>query len=112
MVRARVLAITVTSVSALYLVSVLSFGSFVLTTDLSPLACFDGDEPACAEPAQGAVGLGAVSPSSWALGAVAALAIMGAIGMSFRVRRPASAVPVLALAATSAVIAHVLHSRL
>jgi hypothetical protein len=109
---ARFVAIAVTCVSGLYLVMVLSFGAFLLTTDFSPIACFDGDEPACAEPAPGAAGLGAIRASSWALASVAVLAIVAALGMTLRVRRLASALPVAALASTSGVIAHVLYSRL
>ena len=61
LVWARFVAVAVTSVSSLYLCSVVTFGVFLLTTDFGGLGCMDGDEPACAHAAEGAVGLGADS---------------------------------------------------
>jgi hypothetical protein len=48
-----------------------------------------------------------VTVTGWVLIAIGAVATLGAIALLFRVRRFASALPVLALAATSFVVAHI-----
>jgi hypothetical protein len=108
---ARVVALVAASISGLYLLAVLGLGYVWLTTDWSALACFDGDEPACNEPVQGAAGLSAVQASSWLLGSIAIVATLGALGLALRLRRLAHVVLVLLLCATSAIIAQALWSR-
>jgi hypothetical protein len=55
----------------------LGFGYLVVTTDWRALACFDGTEPGCWEPAQD-YGLSAVPPGSWLLTLAAVMAALGA----------------------------------
>jgi len=104
------LAFVAASLSALHLVGVLGLGAMWVTTDWSALECFDGTEPACSEPSE--AGLSEVRASSWVLASVATMAVFGALVLAFRLRRAVQLAPVLALCATSAVLAQVLWLRL
>jgi hypothetical protein len=105
---ARLVAVSASSLSGLYLLMVLGLGAQWVTMDW----CVDGDDPGCADPAQDDSGLAAVQASSWILGSVAILATLGAIVLALRLRRVAHVVLVLALCVTSAVIMRLLWSRL
>jgi hypothetical protein len=102
-------ALAVSSVSGLYLLAVLGLGTIWVTMDWSALDCFDGDEPACTNPAD--TGLDTVQASSWVFGGLAIMATVGAILLALRMRRVAQVVPVLALCLSSAAIAQVLWAR-
>jgi hypothetical protein len=108
---ARLVAVVASSISGLYLLMVLGLGAAWVTMDWSALACFDGDESACANPSQADAGLAAVQASSWILGSIALMATLGAIVLTLRLRRVAHVVPVLALCVTSAIVTQVLWSR-
>ena len=105
---ARLVAVSASCLSGLYLLMVLGFGAHWVTMDW----CFDGGDPGCADPAQADSGLAAVQASSWILGSVAIIATIGAIVLALRLRRVAYVVPVLALCVTSVIITQLLWSRL
>jgi hypothetical protein len=95
----------------LYLLLVLAVGALLVMSDMSALACFDGDEPECTASDDGDLGLAAIQSSSWLLGAVAIVAALSAIVLALRVRRVAHVLPVIALSAVSATIAEILVLR-
>jgi hypothetical protein len=107
---ARPVALAASWICGLYLLAVLGFGAWWVSTS-GELACFGDDPASCPAPDEAYVGLGVIQASSWVLGAVALAAAVGAIVLALRLRRAAQVVPVLALCAASVVIAQVLWAR-
>jgi hypothetical protein len=105
--RAHYASFVVAALTGLHLVVLLGLGYLLVTTDWRLLACFDGTEPGCDEPAPDS-GLSAVSGGQWLLTVVAVVATLGALVLALRVRRVAHVAPVLLLCATSAGIAQAL----
>lgn len=95
---ARMLGLLASAFAGIILVGVLALGVLALTLDWDALSCFDGGEPACADSAANA-GLGAVQATSWLIAVAACAAVVVSAVMSWRMRRPAQLVPVLALCA-------------
>lgn len=90
---------------------VLTLGLGALTVSVSSgVGCF-GDEPGCAGDAA-PTGMDAVQSSSWMLSALAATAVIVALLLSTRVRRPAHLIPVGGLCAVAVTIIVLLWSRL
>lgn len=95
---ARMLGLLASAIAGVVLAGVLALGVLVLTQDWDALSCFDGTEPGCADSAANA-GLGSVHAVSWLVAAAAGAAVVIALILSWRMRRPGQLLPVLALCA-------------
>lgn len=106
----RIAALTASSASALILTGVLAYAAWWLAGDWDALKCFDGGEPGC-DRGSARPGFAAVGAAGWALGAVGVASMIGAFAVSWRTRRPAHLLIVLALCMVTAAVAALLYLR-
>jgi hypothetical protein len=107
---ARLAGLAASTVASVCLTVVLAAGFLLIVTD-NPLACFDGDEPACEDKWVGA-SLGDVSLRSWLLAGAAWLCSGVAFVRLLRLRRHNDLVLVLALSWATLAVAVFLFTRL
>jgi hypothetical protein len=106
----RLLGFAASVLSAGAMSVVLAAGFLLIVTD-NPLACFDGDEPACDDKWVGAR-LGDVSLQSWAMAGVSLLFSATSFVRAWHLRRPRELALILALCGMSLLGAAFLFARI